>query len=382
MRIVVVGGAGEVGSELVQDLARVEEIDSLVVADSNGARGRDIAAGLNSPRVHACELDVHDRESALKVLKGADVLMNCTSFSLFDTVFDLAVQAGVDYADLISEPSERHRVAAEHAGITAISGLGASPGLSNVLVRHAAEQLDDLLAVNISWVSSRTVAPTPGLLDTILWEVSEDCSTRCFFRDGRLQRAEFLEGSRVVEFAQPVGRQFVYYVPHPEVRTLPAHFPTLQECAVRGTWRAELMQDMRVLQRYGLLSPSALKSTKQAIWERLGGRRDGTPWMLYVNVEVTGTRGGELVRRTYKASHSPAWGEQGIGRMTGIPAAVGAHLLARHGRAAAGFVDPEEYYEPVEFLAHLERRADIAIECEEFVIPQEYGQAYVKTSPA
>lgn len=374
MRIVVVGGAGEVGAELVCDLARLEDVDSLVIADRDAGRARDIAADLNSPRVRACGLDVHDRESALKVLEGANLLMNCTSFSLFDTVFDLAVEAGVDYADLISEPSEQQRAAAQRAGITAISGLGASPGLSNVLVRHAAEQLDEVVAVNISWFSSRTAAPTPGLLDTILWEVSEGCSTRCFFKDGHHQRAEFLEGSRVVEFAQPVGRQFVYYVPHPEVRTLPAHFPTLHECAVRGSWRPELMQDMRVLQRYGLLSPAALESTKQAIWQRLGGARDGTPWMLYVNVEVSGGRDGELVRRTYNVSHSPAWGEQGIGRMTAIPAAVGAHLLARHDHAAVGFVDPEEYYEPVEFLAHLQRRGGIDIECDEFVIAPERGE--------
>jgi saccharopine dehydrogenase-like NADP-dependent oxidoreductase len=374
MRIVVVGGAGEVGAEVVRDLARVQDIDSLVVADADSDRAAVIAADVADARVRACELDVHDRESALRILDGANVLMNCTSFSLFDTVFDLAVEAGVDYADLISEPNERQRACAAGAGITAISGLGASPGLSNVLVRHASEQLDELLGVNISWVSSRTAAPTPGLLDTILWEVSEDCSTRCFFRDGRHQRAEFLEGSRIVEFAQPVGRQFVYYVPHPEVKTLPAHFPTLRECAVRGTWRPEIMQDMRVLQRYGLLSPTALESTKQAIWERLGGIRDGTPWMLFVNVEVSGARDGELVRRTYNASHSPAWGEQGMGRMTGIPAAVGAQLLARHGRTAVGFVDPEEYYDPVEFLAHLQQRGGIDIKCDECVIATERSQ--------
>ena len=51
-----------------------------------------------------------------------------------------------------------------------------------------------------------------------------------------------------------------------------------------------------------------------------------------------------------------------------IPAAVGAHLLARHGRTAVGFVDPEEYYEPAEYLAHLERRDGIDIECDECVI--------------
>ena len=41
-------------------------------------------------------------------------------------------------------------------------------------------------------------------------------------------------------------------------------------------------------------------------------------------------------------------------------------LLARHGRAAAvGFIDPEEYYDPFEFLEELERRGSIAVECNE-----------------
>ena len=39
--------------------------------------------------------------------------------------------------------------------------------------------------------------------------------------------------------------------------------------------------------------------------------------------------------------------------MTGVCAAVGAQLLARHGRTEAGFVDPEAYYDPDEFLAEL-----------------------------
>src|SRR5690242_9899881 len=213
MRIVVVGGAGEVGAEVVRDLSGAEGLDSLLVGDLNADRAAAVVAGLDGSRVSACKLDVHDRASALSLLDGANVLMNCTSFSLFDTVFDLAVEARVDYADLISEPTDRQRAAARRAGITAISGLGASPGLSNVLVRHAADEFDELLEANISWVSSRTAAPTPGLLDTILWEVSEGCSTRCFYKDGRHERAEFLEGSRIVDFAQPVGRQFVYYVP-------------------------------------------------------------------------------------------------------------------------------------------------------------------------
>jgi saccharopine dehydrogenase (NAD+, L-lysine-forming) len=369
MRVVVVGGAGEVGSEVTRDLAAVDEVDSLVIADIDDGRAAKLARELERPGVAAFGLDVRDHGAALAALAGTDVLMNCTSFALFDDVFALALAAGVDYADLISEPTEQQRQAAKDAGITAISGLGASPGLSNVLVRHAAAELDDVHDVEISWLSSRTVAPTPGLLDTILWESSEDCPTRRYYRDGHHHSAAFMEGSRMVEFAQPLGRQLVYYVPHPEVITLPRHLPTLRACAVRGSWRPGLMQDMRVLERYGLLSADALEATKRAIWERCGGARDSQAWMLYVNVEVGGTRYGALVKRTYKVSHPVQWGDQGVARMTGIPAAVGAQLLARHGRIATGFVDPEEYYDPLEFLAELERRRAVVIDCDEVETP-------------
>ena len=67
--------------------------------------------------------------------------MNCTSFAWFDEVIALAIEAGVDYADLLSEPTPAQQAAVRAAGITAVSGLGATPGLSNVLVRHAADAL-------------------------------------------------------------------------------------------------------------------------------------------------------------------------------------------------------------------------------------------------
>ncbi len=372
MRVVVLGGAGEVGAEVARDMAAASEIDSLLIADVDGPRAERLASELGQPHVEARSVDVHDRESALKLLEGAQVLMNCTSFALFDAVLDLALSAGIDYADLISVPSEEQRRAARERGITAISGLGASPGLSNVLVREAADELDELHEVEISWISLRSLAPTPGLLDTILWELSEDCPTRRYYRNGQYRQAAFLEGSREVEFAPPVGRQFVYYVPHTEVTTLPRHFPGLRDCAVRGTWRPEFMQDMLVLNRYGLLTEDSLETTKQVIWRRHGGMRDRGAWMLYVNVETVGIRAGDAVRRTYRVSHPAEWGEQGLARMTGIPAAVGALLLARHGRTLTGFVDPEEYYDPREFVAELGRRAGIAIARHEVALDSQH----------
>jgi saccharopine dehydrogenase-like NADP-dependent oxidoreductase len=360
MRIVVLGGAGEVGAAVAADLAACPEVDELVVADVDGVRAEAVAAGLGT-KASAVALDLRVRAQAGRAVGGADVLMNCTSFELFDRAIELAIEAGVDYADLLSEPSEGQRRRVEAAGITAVSGLGLTPGLSNVLVRHAAGELDEVEEVHISWVSWRTIAPSPGLLDTILWELSEDCPTRRYFQNGRFHRAGFMEGSRVVEFPPPVGHHRVYFVPHTETTTLPSHFPSLTFCAVRGSWRAELMDDVRVLNKYGLLHGPALESTKARIWERAGGERDTAPWLLFANVEVIGTRAGAAVRRVYDVTHSLDWGPEATGRATGVCAAVGAQLLGRGGRTSPGFVDPEVYYEPAEFLEELGKRGTVSV---------------------
>jgi saccharopine dehydrogenase-like NADP-dependent oxidoreductase len=359
MRVVVLGGAGAMGTAVSADLAACADVSDLVIADIDVAKAEALAEAVGGP-VRAAAVDLADRERGLALLEGADVLVNCTSFTLFDRVIELAVEAGVDYADLISEPSEAQRRSVAEAGITAISGLGASPGLTNVLVAHAARWLDELEEAHVSWASFRTIAPSRGLLDTILWELSDACPTRLYFQNGRFVHAGFMEGSRLVDFARPIGRQRVYYVPHPEVTSLPRSFPSLRFCAVRGTWRPKLMEDVRVLNEYGLLDPEALEQTKERIWARFGERRDEEPWRLFVNVEVIGARAGQAWRRVYDASH-PDWAQEGTGKMTGICAAVGAQLLGRHGRTEPGFVDPEAYFDPDEFLDELEQRRTVEV---------------------
>jgi len=359
MNVVVLGAAGEVGKTLTADLAACPEIDHVVAADLARDEVEALAAGRE--RVSAAPVNLRDREQVLRLLDGCDLLVNCTSFSLFDVVIDLAVSAGIDYADLLSYPSQEQVRAVEESGITAISGLGLTPGLSNVLVAHAADELDEIEEAHIAWMSFRTIAPSRGLLDTILWELSEDCSTREYFQNGQFHQAGPMEGSRLVDFADPAGRQRVYFVPHTEVRPLPRHFPSLAFCAVRGTWRPKLMDDVRVLNEYGLLSQATLEATKEVVWDRFGGERDVAPWMLFLNVEVVGTQDGETVRRIYDVSHPTDWNQAATGRMTGLCAAVGAQLLARHGRTHAGFVDPEVYYDPHEFLVELARREGVSV---------------------
>lgn len=382
MKIVVLGGSGEVGRAVTADLAGCRDIDEIIVADISSDAAAFVAL-LDDDRVNAAIVDLNDTRAVLRTLEGADVLMNCTSFTVFDRVLELAIEARVDYADLMSFPSTCQRKAVEGAGITAISGLGSSPGLSNVLVRHSAEEFDEIEEVHISGVSWRAIARSQGLLDTVLWELAAENPKRRYFQNGRLRQAGFMEGSRTVEFAPPVGRHLVYLVPHPEPVTLPRHFPTLKFCAVRVGWQRELMEDIRVLNKYGLLQrevlagagegQSAFDATYSQIWRTFGGCSFEGICLLFTHVEVIGQRNGTTYQRVYDLTHPLDWGEAATGRQTGICASVGAQLLARHGRTTVGFVDPEVYYDPHEFIAELKARGTLSLIARESVIERGSG---------
>jgi saccharopine dehydrogenase-like NADP-dependent oxidoreductase len=371
-RIFVLGGAGNMGSELTRALLRFPDIEQIAIGEPKREAAERLANELNDPRVVAVPADVARIEECAARVRGYDLLMNATYFGYFDAAIQVAGLAGVNYADLISEPSAEQLAQVRQAGITAISGLGCTPGLSNVLARHGANQFDQTQEVHIHWASFRSVAPSPGLRDTIIWELASECPARQYYLNGRWVVVPPFQGSKTVRFAEPIGEQVVYYMPHTETVSLARNIPGVQYVSVRGTWRPEIMKDFRVLNRYGLLDHAMVKVngctvdvaevTRARLWQVHGGRCDRQLWGFFLNVEVIGRRNGRIERCIFNASHPVEWREHATARMTGIPAAVGAALLARHGRVRTGIVYPEQYYEPREFLDELRRVSDITIE--------------------
>ena len=78
-------------------------------------------------------------------------------------------------------------------------------------------------------------------------------------------------------------------------------------------------------------------------------------------MEVLGSHNGRTIRRIYDLTHPVNWGDAATGRQTGICAGVGAQLLAKHGSREAGFVDPEVFYDPDEFIVELKKRGTLQL---------------------
>jgi saccharopine dehydrogenase-like NADP-dependent oxidoreductase len=376
MRIIVLGGCGEMGAEVTRDLALTSDFTEIVIADVNLQKAQALAAELGGGRVRAEQIDAGDEQALTKKFRGFDVVANCTTYHFGLTVTRAAIQAGINYLDLgglFNTPKQLELdEEARRAGVTVCLGCGATPGVTNLMARRAADELNTVREVHIAFASYRAVAPSPGLLDTLLDEFSPE-SRRFYWQEGELKEVNAFSGARLVRFAEPVGEVEVYYVPHSETHTLPRFLCKGMELVdVRGTWKPEIMQALRIFAEYRLTGNQIISFNQQQINSKaflrehilrhaadVGGRGE---WAFLLNVEVVGERDKNKVRYTYTSSHPrrAVWNTSATARVTGVPASIGAQKLA-HGEAArTGVIAPEVCFEPTSFFHELAKR-DIII---------------------
>ena len=365
-KIFMLGGAGNMGSELTRGLLSFDEISVITIGDTNMEAADRLAKELNDPRVNTVYVDVTDVKDATEKVKGYDMLMNATYFAFFDYALQVACDAKVTYADLASSPTAEQREMVAKAGITVMTGLGITPGLTNILAKYGTEQMDETDEIHIHFASFRTLAPSKGLLETIIWELATECPTRMYYLNGSFNSVPPLQGSKTVNFAEPLGPQVVYYVPHPETVSLSQNIPGIKYVSVRGTWRPQDMIDFGVLNRFGLLDPVEVEVggnkvlvsdvTKERIWQKFGGKFDKNLWAFFINIEIIGKKDGKRKTITVNVSHPVEWMEKTTAKLTGIPAAVCTALMARHGSSKPGILYPEEYFSGTEFADEMKNK--------------------------
>jgi saccharopine dehydrogenase-like NADP-dependent oxidoreductase len=372
MRIIVLGGCGTVGTEVCRDLARTSDFEEIVIADANFEKAEALTTELGGGRLRAQRIDVSDESTLTDQLRGFDVVANCTTYHFGLVTSRAAIQAGVNYVDLgglFNTPRQLELdEIARRAGVTLCLGCGATPGVTNLMARRAADQMDQVEAVHISFASFRSIAPSPGLLDTVLDEFSPE-SRRFYWEEGQLIEVPAFAGTKKVIFSEPVGQAEVYYVPHSEVHTIPRFLGKgIRRVDVRGTWRPEIMQALRVFGDYRLTGLQRVTVGGKEVSSREFVRRhilqhaatiggDGE-WAFLLNVEVSGQRPGSSIRCEYRSSHPfrAEWGTSATARVTGIPASIAAQKLARGEVARIGVLAPEACFEPLPFFSELTKR--------------------------
>lgn len=358
MRVLALGGAGEMGIEAVRVLAHSEKVEQVVIADRDGVAGQRAAKQIGGA-VRAVQLDICEEAELAAALAGVDLVVNTVGpFDRFGPrALAAAIEAQVDYIDICDDPQptvdmlefdERARA----AGVCAVIGVGASPGISNMLAMAAVGFLDTADEVLTGW-NIAAAQPGPGragVSAAVLHGMAQIAGKIPVVRDGEVVAEDPL---RVVEIDYPgVGRATARTFGHPEPITLHRALSGLTRSSNVVVADAVTMTALRGLR--GLVNHTPLGIERTAwIAQRLERLKPSNPADLAGSLPplfalASGSVNGEAGSVAVALAQVPGFT---MAENTGIPLAVGA-LLVGAGRAP-GVYTPETAFAPDEFFEHL-----------------------------
>ncbi|MBM3147671.1 MAG: saccharopine dehydrogenase NADP-binding domain-containing protein, partial [Actinobacteria bacterium] len=150
MRIAVIG-AGAMGQWAVKELGMTPDVEAVVVGDVDRARAQAVASEKGGGKATTCFVDASDESHASlrEALTGCDAMVNATQHFWNLNVMQAAASAGVHYTDMgglfhVTRRQVELDGLFREAGVTAVIAMGGAPGVTNILAKHGAEQLDTI----------------------------------------------------------------------------------------------------------------------------------------------------------------------------------------------------------------------------------------------
>lgn len=369
-QVVVLGGCGAVGSVAVKTLAASESVSSVVIADANIIKARQMVEELGAKKVSAVEFDANDPQSISQAIQGCAVVLNCVGpfYKTVKTILTAVIEQRIPYVDVCDDVDVTTELLeqdeqAKQAGITCLIGMGSSPGATNLLAKLAAETfLDETDSIDIFHAHGGEPVEGAGVIGHRFHCMSIDIP---MFLDGELKYVKYFEEDGIAlrqSFDFPVLGDNVplYPYPHPEQVTLPRYIK-VRQVTNKGTVLPNEYYDLtREMCRFGLASKEPIevngqpvvphdfaiayiiKQRDKILKETNFGRQRGC-----CSVVVKGKKNGAYREyRFHMASQSQALGEG-----TGIPAAIGVLLMLQGKIDNKGVLPPEACVNPFDFVS-------------------------------
>jgi lysine 6-dehydrogenase len=353
-KVVVIGGTGEMGRLVVRSL--LESGNGYEVVATGRRKLGALADYLQSTtsahsrdRLSMVRLDLDDLRSLDELIAGARVLVNCSGpyYRLSERLLVAALKAGSHYVDIADEIEAIERLLsyhplAEKRGITAVVGMGWTPGLTNIAARAGVELLDQAHAVRIHWAGSAADSPGLAVVEHVLHVSSGDTWQ---YERGQMVKRKAMSGRIRTTLPMPFGSQETFYLAHPEPVTFPRYFPLLESVEVRGVILPRALETiMSPINRIRLargergkrLLSVATKRLLPAINRLARGAAIATSGFV---VEVEGVKAGEAVCLSLSATDSMA-------RLTALPCFICANRLANGQLDQPGVYSPEGIMTP------------------------------------
>lgn len=369
-KVVVLGGSGAVGSVAVKTLAATEFFSEVIAADLNTGRAKEIAAAWPG-KVKAKKVDVLDEAKLRALLKGADVVLNCTGpfYKFVKPILKAAIAEKRNYVDVCDDVDVTLEILdwdakAKKAGVSCLIGMGSSPGATNLLAAMASfNLLDETDSIDIFHAHGGEPFEGQGVIGHRFHCMSIDIP---MWLDGEMKYVKYFEPSGIAlreTFEFPLlGAVPLYPYPHPEQVTMPRFIKCKQVTNKGSVLPNEYYELTRDLCGLGLGSKDPvlvkgkpvvpqefatafiIRERERILKETKFGSQRGC-----VSVIVKGKKDGKA--RAFRFHLFS--GTQALGEGTGIPAAVGAIIMLEGKVSCKGVMPPEGMVKPLDFLAYV-----------------------------
>jgi len=325
VRVAVVG-VGATGARATRQLAASDEVDEVLVCDTDAERTRLLHEAIPDrvTVVPPSALPSLPVEVALLALPSGDHLELARAF-VSRGIGVVSAGDGIDEA--------RHLLALDpwcrDQGVAVVAGAGFSPGLSCLLARHAAADFDEVDEVHVAKVGTGGPA-CARQHHRALGGIAVD------WRDGEWTERPAGSGRELCWFPDPVGGVDCYRAALADAVLLHPAFPG----ARRLTGRLGATRRDRLTSRLPMLRPPHPEGGPGALRVEVRGARDGVR-----DVKVLGAMDRPAVAAGAVAAVAALWVGEGriLPGSTGLAVAAGDGVvaflaeLARRGVRAAVF---------------------------------------------
>ena len=384
-KIVSLGGAGHIGASGVRELVKRYPEMHTIIADYNLDAAQALAQEVG-PSASAVAVDARDFNSLVKTLEGADAAINYVGpYYIFgEPIVKAAIAARVPMVDVCDDGDAivkmlEHDEAARAAGVPVVVGLGATPGITNLMALEGASKLDRVDDIHTAWAWTAIDPKMTGraIIDHFFHAISGNIRT---FRDGQWVEIPAMSVARTMEFSHPIGLFEVREVGHPEPVTIPRYLKGVKNVTNNGgVWPQNFAEVAMFLKTIGLPDLTEMdvnghkvraRDVATAIVLALPAiATDLVETMIQVTVDkygefgvqgvalrvdVTGEKNGKPAQYSYRCCSPEA------DVLTALPAVLGAAMLVNGQIKNPGVCAPEGIVDSKVFFELLKK--DIPVE--------------------
>jgi len=380
MEILALGGSGDMGRMAVAILLESPNVSSITVADKNYERAKYLVDLVGSDKLKAVEVDVTQKTNLIELMSSHDLVMNTVGpyYKFATMILDAVIEAKKPYVDICDDWKPTLDLLdmndkAKKAGITALIGIGASPGITNLMAVIACSKLDKVDNLITAWgygIGERVGSKPEYFIEPrkfyerfkdmpvianaatmhLFYETVENIPT---FRDGKMIEIKPLTDAEPLQFPG-FKDTYVCHIGHPEPVTLPRvlNANSVSNLMYMGKTITDIVRKytQQITNKELTVSEASIKfgeevrkmSRSEAVIKEFIGMPPG------LSVIATGIKDGTRKKVAIANNRVPYGAMAGV---TSVPLAIAAEMVTSGEITEKGILTPEEAIsDPMEFF--------------------------------